>query len=306
MSSQTAMSPASPIEFERKIHKPIIVLGCPRSGTSLVGRILAHHSLVAYWVEPRPVWMHGNAYRSDYMLGPEHLTPKIACYIDDVFDAFRREKDRERFAEKTPSNCLRVPFIFALYPDCRIVHIIRDGRDVARSQFKKQELPPKQRRLKQRLRQTPIWEWPAYVPGLIRMAARPLFLKKRPKYWGPKILGWKDLVGKPHHVIASHVWNATVGAAQRDGRALPEQNYREIRFEHLMERPQHILEEILAFAELPHCDQMLEFATGWIDPTRKGRWDSVFTDVQVREMTDIMRPLLTELGYLNGEPDLAP
>lgn len=41
--------------FARNVKKPIILLGCARSGTTLLGSILEQHPDVAYWVEPRPI-----------------------------------------------------------------------------------------------------------------------------------------------------------------------------------------------------------------------------------------------------------
>lgn len=286
------------LSFERKIEKPIIIIGCARSGTTLLGRALAQHSSIAYLLEPRPIWMRGNAYKSEYALGPDDVTPRIARYIDNSFYQFLQERGKDRFAEKTPSNCLRVPFIHTIYPDCRIIHIIRDGRNVVRSLFMKQEKPPKRSKLKSRLKETAIWEWPAYAPKLWRMVWRPLVMKKRPTYWGPHIPGWRDLVGKPPHVVSSHVWNETVRIGQRDGAALPSENYLEIRFEEMTSEPQRVFEMIEDFANLPRCREMMDFALKTIDPTRKGRWSKVLTDEQELEALEIMRPRLIELGYM--------
>ena len=38
-----------------------------------------------------------------------------------------------RMLEKTPANAVRIPLIHRLYPDCRFVHVIRDGRDTSAS-----------------------------------------------------------------------------------------------------------------------------------------------------------------------------
>ena len=85
--------------------------------------------------------MYRHAYRSHHELSAEDLTPAIARYIDRRFGRFLERSGRSRFAEKTPSNCLRIPFIHALYPDCRIINIIRDGREVVASTLKMQARP---------------------------------------------------------------------------------------------------------------------------------------------------------------------
>ena len=103
----------------------------------MLGRIFTRHPDVAYWPEPRPVWMYRNAYREDHRLGAEDLTPSIAGHIDAKFARFLARSGRRRFAEKTPSNCLRIPFSHALYPDCRMINIIRDGRDSVASTLRR-------------------------------------------------------------------------------------------------------------------------------------------------------------------------
>ena len=105
--------------------------------------------------------MYRHAYRSSHELVAEDLTPGIARYIDGRFARFLARSGRRRFAEKTPSNCLRIPFIFALYPDCRMINIVRDGREVVASTLRMQVGRPRIGRFKARARETPLWEWPA-------------------------------------------------------------------------------------------------------------------------------------------------
>ncbi|MCH7799415.1 MAG: sulfotransferase [Planctomycetes bacterium] len=127
----------------------------------MLGRIFAQHPDVAYWPEPRPIWMYRHAYRPHHELGAEDLTPVIARHIDRSFARFLARSGRSRFAEKTPSNCLRIPFIHALYPDCRIINILRDGREVVGAAFRMQTIGAHPSRLMARVRETPLWEWPA-------------------------------------------------------------------------------------------------------------------------------------------------
>ncbi len=70
-----------PSSEKRKLDRPIILIGSPRSGTSLLGRLLAAHPDVAHWKEPRMVWITGNQHLPDDVLHEEHLTPEIAAEI---------------------------------------------------------------------------------------------------------------------------------------------------------------------------------------------------------------------------------
>jgi hypothetical protein len=68
-------------------------------------------------------------------LPPDALVTALRRFCDRLFGT-ARAADNERatyFVEKTPAHVWHVDQITALYPDVRIVHIVRDGRDVARS-----------------------------------------------------------------------------------------------------------------------------------------------------------------------------
>ncbi|MHC4414061.1 MAG: sulfotransferase family protein [Planctomycetota bacterium] len=273
------------------------MLGSGRSGTTMLGEILSHHPDVAYWAEPRPVWMYRHAYRPHHELTAEDLTPAIAHHIDRAFARFLARSGGRRFVEKTPSNCLRIPFIYALYPDCRIINIIRDGRNVVASILAIQANPPRPQRLMARILETPLWEWPAYVPLFLQTAWRTAVLRKRSTYWGVRPAGWQHWIGLPPHISAARQWKRVVEISIRDGRALPAENYLELRYERLIGQPSQVVREISAFAELPESGEMIDFAADLVDPSRPGKARSVLTDQQRREVVEEMNPLLFDLGY---------
>ena len=84
----------------RRIRAPVILLGSGRTGTTMLGSIFEQHHDVAYWVEPRPVWMRGHAWRADHVLGAADLTPRIARSIDRRFGRFLERSGRSRFAAR--------------------------------------------------------------------------------------------------------------------------------------------------------------------------------------------------------------
>lgn len=283
----------------RKIVRPIILIGSGRSGTTMLGRFVMRHPDVAFWPEPRPVWMYRHAYRSHHELGADDLSPAIARFIDRRFARFLAESGRSRFAEKTPSNCLRIPFIHALYPDCRVINMIRDGREVVGATFRIQAARPQSRRLLARVRETPLWEWPAYLPLFFQTVWRTGVLRKRATFWGVRPAGWQAWVDLPPHLLAARQWACVVGISIRDGRALPAANYLELRYERLIREPAEVVGEILEFAGLAPCPPMIDYALSRVDPARGGKAKANLTDEQLREAADEMRPLLDELGYEN-------
>lgn len=295
-------TPAAMRRPARRIVKPIILIGSGRSGTTLLGHIFSLHPDVAYWVEPRPVWMYRNAYRSDHQLLSADLTPAIARYIDRRFARFLARSGGSRFAEKTPSNGLRIPFIHALYPDCKIINIIRDGRAVVASTLKIQAHRPQMKRLFARIVETPLWEWPAYVPIFFQTVWRTLILKKRSVFWGVRPAGWQEWVGLAPHIIAAKQWRRVVEISMGDGRALPAENYLELRYERLVREPAQVMREMIEFTELPPCQEMIDQTVAIVDPSRAGKWKADLTEQQRREVMQEIEPLLGDLGYLDTAP----
>jgi Sulfotransferase family len=130
----------------------IFLVGCIRSGTTWLQRLLASHPRIqtgqeSYlfaryvgrelrrWnleskqdsVRPRPVgmrcWLTDEEFRKDLK---RHLMdlmrPMVVGLGEDGL-----------FLEKTPDHALWLPEIREMLPDCRIIHIVRDPRDVVAS-----------------------------------------------------------------------------------------------------------------------------------------------------------------------------
>ncbi|WP_067440590.1 sulfotransferase family protein [Nocardioides jensenii] len=56
-----------------------------------------------------------------------------AAYLRDVVRPFRREQGARRFIEMTPGTAHRADDLCRMFPQGRVVHMVRDGRDVAAS-----------------------------------------------------------------------------------------------------------------------------------------------------------------------------
>jgi hypothetical protein len=111
-------------------ERPIMVIGCPRSGTTLLFRLLRKlPGVVSIGAEGHPLWEtfhhpRGCTWRSS------------ALGADDVGGVERRYvawtialvAGRGRFVDKTPRNALRLPYLDAMFPDATFVYLYRDGR----------------------------------------------------------------------------------------------------------------------------------------------------------------------------------
>ncbi|MDA3824004.1 MAG: sulfotransferase, partial [Bacteroidales bacterium] len=85
------------------LERPIIIIGSPRSGTTMVGHCLEKHPDIVYWEEPRSVWMLGNAYSRDDELQPQNVNATVRNKVIGSFAKYVQQESGGRFCEKTPS-----------------------------------------------------------------------------------------------------------------------------------------------------------------------------------------------------------
>ena len=124
---------------------PIFVIGQPRSGTTLVERIITAHSAVHSAGELR---QFGNAYRRliDYA-GPQRYSAKLFDIRAETLDCERLgamylgavrhlRGTTPRFVDKLPSNYLYLPLILKALPNAKIVHLKRGPMDASFASFK--------------------------------------------------------------------------------------------------------------------------------------------------------------------------
>jgi hypothetical protein len=112
-------------------QSPIFVIGCPRSGTTLLlDALRASGELATVQSEGHVLWdefhhprEHG--WGSD-AVAPSEITNRERAYLYLAIRLFARGG---RFVDKTPANCLRVPYLRALFPGATFVFLRRRGPD---------------------------------------------------------------------------------------------------------------------------------------------------------------------------------
>jgi hypothetical protein len=281
---------------------PIILIGTHRSGTSWLGHILSSHPTLAYWIEPRYVWSWGNNYKPDDILTAADATPIIISHIRQRFKRFVQEQGNARLFEKTPSNCLRLPFIRAVYPEAKILHIIRDGRSVfsstsgiMRAGFYRQDLLIC--RMRELLSETPVWEWPASASRIAGILSSKL-LRRPIKYWGPRPAGWHEWIDKDSpNVILAKQWAATIQQAISDSNQFDAEHYYRFRYEDLLIHPKEIAREVIEFIELPNAGCIVDQLASSVDISRQYQWNQSLDSLVLEEIRSYMEPVLRDLGY---------
>ena len=143
---------AARLDFDYAGANLVFVVGCPRSGTTWVQRLLASHPCIRTGQESDVF---------DLYIGPQlrawrrELDPDssgrggvgLGCYFrqDEFLACLKRYaldllgpmvgglQPGQIFVEKTPSHVLFVPEILTLLPKARFVHVLRDARDTVAS-----------------------------------------------------------------------------------------------------------------------------------------------------------------------------
>jgi Tfp pilus assembly protein PilF len=123
---------------------PIFVLGQPRTGTTLVERIISSHSQVHSAGE---LQQFGLAVRrlSNYR-NPKRFSEELFALARELDPAkvgglylrtsSKMRGDTPRFVDKLPQNYLLLPLILQALPNAKIVHLVRDPMDACFASFK--------------------------------------------------------------------------------------------------------------------------------------------------------------------------
>ncbi len=196
---------------------PIFIVGCPRSGTTLLRNLLRSHPRLTFPTESHFIpWFyrgygHPASRQAAVALAARilrlqwvrqwNLTLQPEAFGEDrtfqavlsrCFGDWARKEGKPRWGDKTPHYVQDIPVLAELYPSGRIIHILRDGRDVS--------------------------------------------------------LSWLKAGFEPRNLYtAALLWRRYVGAGRTAGRLLPTAMYLEIRYEALMADPAATMQAVCAF-----------------------------------------------------------
>lgn len=296
--SMSAITPRYSFARENgRSRAPVFVLGCGRSGTTLLYHMLLSagnfaiyrvESNVINLLEPRfgdlsvarnkrrllNAWYNSRLFTLSG-LDKAEIAPLVMAecrnggdFLRITMSAMARKQGVERWADTTPEHLLHLHRIKQTIPDALVIHIIRDGRDVALSTDKQ-----------------------GYI---------------RPLPWDRK----------PSKMAAGLYWEWMVNKGRRDGRDLGE-DYTEVHFEELIGQPRETLARLGQFiAQELDYDQIQRVGIGSVSVPNTsfreasgenfnpvGRWRSAYSAEELAMFEGLVGRTLEENGYELGTKD---
>jgi hypothetical protein len=284
------------MSLKRIDFTPVIIVGAGRSGTNILRDAITGLPGFGTWPcdEINPIWRHGNiAWPSDEI--PAENAIKSRAYIRRACERIWRETG-------TCANSMRVPFVDAVVPEAKYIHIVRDGVDVVASAQKRwrgemelASLPYYLAKIKYTpLQDLPIYGW-SFVKNRLAMLRNE---QKRMDIWGPRFADMDAMreQGASLDALCAMQWAQCVNAADAALAPMPEDKALTLHYEAFTADPTTVLTQVLNFLEAD-CDtsEIADAASGVSSQSvGKGR-KSLSGDVE--RIMEIMRPTLMQHRY---------
>lgn len=281
----------------------LFIVGSPRSGTTLLKRMVRKHPEIAVTRETH--WIPGyfkhhtglteDGYATknlvlalleykrfpDLGLNPEDVSRLVSGdeqihyrdFVTLVFDLYGKRKHKRLVADKTPSYVREIAVLHELWPKARFIHLIRDGRDVCLS----------------------MRNW--------RMVHRTA---------GQHSTWTEDPVS-----TAALWWEWQIRLGREAGAELPAGLYYEMRYEDMVADPEGQLRAMCEFLGVSFADRMLRYHEGhtsneaglsaneaWLPPTQGLRdWRTQMSHDDLERFETSAGELLNELGLERAIPN---
>ncbi|WP_340105374.1 sulfotransferase family protein [Rhodohalobacter sp. 8-1] len=276
---------------------PVFIVGCDRSGTTLLSLILSqspdlHVTLESGFIpdlykkrsdygdfstaknrwyfirDLQTTWATSKTIAFDiFGLNDEQAEDALkkaaptdyAGAIDALFNRTAEIQDKNCWGNKTPKYVLHIPLLHQLFPTAKIIHIVRDPRDVSASIVK---------------------------------------------------AGWTSTIKE-----AAIYWNEHVSAGL-EGRNLKDGLYYEFKYETLLQHPEEETERICKWlgigfqddilhsyrdddnrSSIVKHDHLFDLIGEPIDPSRAYAWKKSMSRADIAEIEDVNRDLIKEFNY---------
>ncbi|MFN2489957.1 MAG: sulfotransferase [Actinomycetota bacterium] len=267
--------------------RPLFVVGCPRSGTTLLFRLLRRHEVLG---SPRGeghvLWNtyhhpRRNGWSSDRVLASD-IKPGERRYL---YTGIRRLAGGSRFLDKTPRNILKIPYLDSLFSDATFILLKRDARATVNS----------------------LIEGWTVRHGISYRLPQPLGLEEYRGHLWSYVLppGWRDYAHSTLAEVAALQYVACYEAALDDLVQVPEHRVIELSFEQLLASPADVMSRLLDTLGLGPSQAVMRMAGDLAahpvqanTPPRPEKWRD--RESQISRIMPIIAPTMERLGYNVG------
>jgi hypothetical protein len=248
------------------LDRPVFVVGCSRSGTTIFVDMFRQHRSIAEWSEAGGVFEPRYFDpQIDHCKDESDATEFAARRIRVLFGLFTKLQNKQRFLNKHPQNSLRIPFIRAIFPEAQFIHLIREGCATSYSNY----LQVKRDKYRQSI---PFGSF-------------------------PKPRAWRELLHLPLLLQFGYQWRDIVTHIRHQVQELPmHHNYLEIRYEDFCQFPHQILSKCDEFCGLERRDRDYGRVPKGFE-SKNDAWKKKVTRDEESALKLICDPLNFELGY---------
>src|ERR1044071_4393077 len=178
-----------------KLNPPILLVGSPNSGTQVLGRAIAMHPAIGNRSEARLLWDKDFHKRdNDTLKTADDVRPEDRRRLRGTFCYYQWHSGRPIVLNRHPENSLRIHFMKRIFPEAKLIHIVRDGRAAVCSNYRSAKR-------KTERRENPFG---AYL---------------RPA-------GWRGYLDRPVLEQLAYMWNEPATAAPRSAATIAARNVR--------------------------------------------------------------------------------
>lgn len=288
----------------------IFIIGAGRSGTNLISKMLENSGGFTDLSENRYIW---NYCQKDIKIDrrlPHEATERVKAYIHNHFKNISKT-NANILIDKTPGNALRLGFINKIFPEAKIINIVRDGRA---NVFSRSSLWDEESLLKGKDRPGMLTR---YYRRLLLMRKKgnlpndriPIFLLDNiPNLINRVIFGFKTLSGERiaglHQIEQSHgrliaravQWREVATIASIEGKLLGNKKYHEILYEDLLTNPEKNVESLFKFLNHSGASIATKYLLKTLDFDRLKNWKNNDPN-KINEIYPYISTALEYFGY---------
>lgn len=247
-----------------KLHPPLLVIGSPNSGTKILAQAIAVHPAITDHSEARLLWdkdFHQKA--NDTHKAASDVRRADIRRLRGNFAYYQWMSGKRLVMNRHPENSIRIHFMKTIFPEAKLIHIVRDGRAAVCSNYLSAQQKAERRR--------------SPFGGYIRPP------------------GWQDWLDRPVLEQLAHMWNTAALYASTAGQTYGD-DYFEIRYEDLPRGASAIIPQVWKMLGLTVSDDLVTHLPTFED--RNYKWKQALSPDEVHTIERLAWEGLEYFGYV--------